>query len=117
VADYHFWLAVGILTQPKTLGGPLWHALDLSASRIIGAPPLRQCRLPKRCVFLNFFVPDVGAAFTPPTDYAKCNKIDACDFTKDAHFNNVIVAGIAFFSPPPVKDNWGASQSAAARCN
>jgi len=73
------------LTQPKTLDGRLWNALDLPNQRwIIGArtmPPL--CSIAKQAPC----IPDA--------------------FQSDAHFANVILAGEEFFAPPPVKDNWG----------
>ena len=73
------------LTQPKTLDGRLWNALDLPNQRwIIGAkemPPLCSVAKQSPCI------PDA--------------------FLNDAHFNNVVLAGEEFFAPPPVKDNWG----------
>ncbi len=73
------------LTQPKTLDGRLWNALDLPNQRwIIGAremPPLCSAAGQAPCI------PDA--------------------FLTDPHFNNVVVAGKEFFAPQPVKDNWG----------
>jgi hypothetical protein len=73
------------LTQPETLDGRLWNALDLAGQKwIIGAKTM-----PGLCSV-------VKAAPCIP---------DA--FQTDAHFSNVILAGKEFFAPPPVKDNWG----------
>ncbi|HET6890701.1 MAG TPA: TonB-dependent receptor [Pyrinomonadaceae bacterium] len=73
------------LTQPKTLDGRLWNALDLPNQRwIIGAR-----EMPQRCSVVN---------------QAPCIP-DA--FFNDPHFSNVVLAGKEFFAPPPVKDNWG----------
>lgn len=73
------------LTQPKTLDGRLWNALDLPNQRwIIGAKAM-----PALCS-------QAGKAPCIP---------DA--FLKDPHFNNVVLAGKQFFAPPPIKDNWG----------
>src|ERR1044072_2194029 len=73
------------LTQPKTLDGRLWNALDIPNQRwIIGA-----ATMPAFC--------SVAAA-------APCIP-DA--FKNDPHFNNVVLAGKEFFAPPPIKDNWG----------
>jgi hypothetical protein len=73
------------LTQPKTLDGRLWNALDIPNQRwIIGAremPPLCSAAGQAPCI------PDA--------------------FLSDPHFNNVVVAGKEFFAPQPVKDNWG----------
>lgn len=73
------------LTQPKTLDGRLWNALDLPNQRwIIGAstmPALCSVKKEAPCI------PDA--------------------FLADAHVNNVILAGKDFFAPPPVKDNFG----------
>jgi len=73
------------LTQPKTLDGRLWNALDLPNKRwIIGAkemPPLCSVAKQAPCI------PDA--------------------FQSDPHFSNVVLAGKDFFAPPPVKDNWG----------
>jgi Carboxypeptidase regulatory-like domain/TonB dependent receptor len=73
------------LTQPKTLDGRLWNALDIPNQRwIIGAremPPLCSATGQAPCI------PDA--------------------FLSDPHFNNVVVAGKEFFAPQPVKDNWG----------
>src|SRR5262245_35351298 len=73
------------MTQPKTLDGRLWNALDLQNQKwIIGAT-----KMPEFC----------SVAQTAP-----CIP-DA--FKSDAHFGNVVIAGKEFFSPGPVKDNWG----------
>ena len=73
------------LTQPRTLDGRLWNALDLPNRQwIIGAekmPPLCSVAKESPCI------PDA--------------------FLNDAHFSNVVLAGKEFFAPPPVKDNWG----------
>ena len=73
------------LTQPKTLDGRLWNALDLPNQRwIIGAremPPLCSAAGQAPCI------PDA--------------------FLSDPHFGNVVLAGKEFFAPPPVKDNLG----------
>ena len=73
------------LTQPKTIDGRLWNSFDLPNKRwIIGAttmPPLCSVAKAAPCI------PDV--------------------FLSDPHFANVVVAGKAFFAPPPVKDNFG----------
>ena len=73
------------LTQPKTIDGRLWNALDLFNQKwIIGAetmPPLCSVAQQSPCI------PDA--------------------FKNDPHFNDVILAGTKFFAPPPVKDNWG----------
>jgi Carboxypeptidase regulatory-like domain len=73
------------LTQPKTIDGRLWNALDLFNQKwIIGAetmPPLCSAAGSAPCI------PDA--------------------FRNDAHFNNVVVAGKKFFAPAPIKDNWG----------
>ena len=73
------------LTQPKTLDGRLWNSLDLPNQRyIIGAremPPLCSAARQSPCL------PDA--------------------FLSDPHFNNVVLAGTAFFAPGPVKDNVG----------
>jgi hypothetical protein len=73
------------LTQPKTIDGRLWNALDLFKQKwIIGAetmPPLCSAAGSAPCI------PDA--------------------FRNDAHFNDVIVAGKKFFAPGPIKDNWG----------
>jgi hypothetical protein len=74
------------VTQPETLDGRLWNALDLKNKRwIIGAT-----RLPGLCSAVNAApcIPDAEA--------------------NDPLFkNNVVVAGKRFFAPPPIKDNWG----------
>lgn len=73
------------LTQPKTLDGRLWNALDLPNQRwIIGAsqmPPLCSVAQQAPCI------PDA--------------------FQSDPHFANVVLAGKKFFAPPPIKDNLG----------
>jgi Carboxypeptidase regulatory-like domain/TonB dependent receptor len=93
------------LTQPETLDSRLWNALDLSRQQwIIGAvsmPPLCSVAQKAPCI------PDGAPLFTPQTTPACNNASIPCDFTKDAHFSNVVVAGKRFFSPPAVKDNWG----------
>src|SRR5215470_9671723 len=93
------------LTQPETLDSRLWNALDLSRQQwIIGAvsmPPLCSVAQKAPCI------PDGAPLFTPQTTPACNNTTIPCDFTKDAHFSNVVVAGKRFFSPQPVKDNWG----------
>jgi len=73
------------LTQPKTLDGRLWNALDLKNQRwIIGAKTMPAlCSVAKQ----SPCIPDA--------------------FQSDAHFSNVVLAGKEFFAPPPVKDNWG----------
>jgi hypothetical protein len=73
------------LTQPKTLDGRLWNALDIPNQQwIIGAD-----KMPALC----------SAAQASP-----CIP-DA--FQSDPHFNNVVLAGKSFFAPGPVYDNWG----------
>jgi hypothetical protein len=73
------------LTQPQTLDGRLWNALDIPNQRwIIGAD-----KMPPLCSVAN---------------QAPCIP-DA--FLADPHFNNVVLAGKQFFAPGPVKDNWG----------
>jgi hypothetical protein len=73
------------LTQPRTLDGRLWNALDIPNQRwIIGAtemPPLCSVAQQAPCI------PDA--------------------FRNDPHFANVVVAGKRFFAPPPIKDNFG----------
>jgi TonB-dependent receptor-like protein len=73
------------LTQPRTLDGRLWNALDIPNQRwIIGAktmPPLCSVAKQSPCI------PDA--------------------FLTDAHLGNVVLAGKSFFAPGPVKDNWG----------
>ncbi|HZE73179.1 MAG TPA: TonB-dependent receptor [Pyrinomonadaceae bacterium] len=73
------------LTQPKTIDGRLWNALDIPNRRwIIGAkemPPLCSVARQSPCI------PDA--------------------FLADPHFSNVILAGKEFFAPPPVRDNVG----------
>ena len=101
----NFGLRYDYLTQPQTLDGRLWNALDLFHQQwIIGAaamPPLCSVAQKAPCI------PDGAPLFTPQTTPACNNMTIPCDFTKDAHFNNVVVSGKPFFSPPPVKDNWG----------
>jgi len=73
------------LTQPVTLDGRLWNALDIPNQRwIIG----------------NDIMPPLCSVF----GQAPCIP-DA--FLSDPHFNNVVLAGKKFFAPAPVKDNWG----------
>jgi Carboxypeptidase regulatory-like domain/TonB dependent receptor-like, beta-barrel len=73
------------MTQPRTLDGRLWNALDLQNQKwIIGA---RQ--MPELCSV---------------TQQAPCIP-DA--FRSDPHFSNVVVSGKQFFAPGPVGDNWG----------
>ena len=73
------------LTQPQTLDGRLWNALDLPNRRwIIGAKEMPSlCSVAKQAPC----VPDA--------------------FLNDAHVSNVILAGKDFFAPPPVDDNYG----------
>ena len=73
------------LNQPKTIDGRLWNSFDLLNQRWI-----------------------IGASTMPP----KCSVSNAAPcipdaFFSDPHFNNVVLAGKAFFAPAPVKDNWG----------
>jgi hypothetical protein len=73
------------LTQPKTLDGRLWNALDLPNKQWI-----------------------IGARTMPPL----CNAVGGAPcipnaFLSDPHFSSVILAGQNFFAPGPVKDNWG----------
>ena len=79
------------LTQPKTLDGRLWNALDIPNQRwIIGAdkmPPLCSAAGASPCI------PDA--------------------FQSDPHFGNVVLAGKSFFAPGPVRDNWGPRIGAA----
>jgi len=93
------------LTQPQTIDGRLWNALDLANQLwIIGAatmPPLCSAAQKPPCI------PDGAPLYTPQNNPSCNNKTIPCDFRQDAHFNNVIVAGKPFFSPPPVRDNWG----------
>ena len=73
------------MTQPRTLDGRLWNALDLQNQKwIIGA---RQ--MPELCSV---------------TQQAPCIP-DA--FRSDPHFSNVVISGKQFFAPGPVGDNWG----------
>ena len=73
------------LTQPETLDGRLWNALDIPNKRwIIGAkimPALCSSAKQSPCI------PDA--------------------FLNDAHFSNVVLAGKRFFAPGSIKDNWG----------
>ena len=73
------------LTQPQTLDGRLWNALDIPNQQwIIGAdtmPPLCSAAQKSPCI------PDA--------------------FKSDPHFGNVVLAGKKFFAPGPVRDNWG----------
>jgi len=107
----NFGLRYDYLTQPKTLDGRLWNALDLFHQQwIIGAaamPPLCSVAQKAPCI------PDGAPLYTPTTTPTCNNTSIPCDFNKDVHFNNVIVAGKPFFSPPPVKDNWGPRIGAA----
>jgi hypothetical protein len=85
----NFTLSLGLrydyLTQPQTLDGRLWNALDIPNRRwIIGAKTM-----PSLCS-------QAGKAPCIP---------DA--FLSDPHFGNVVLAGKRFFAPAPVKDNWG----------
>ncbi len=73
------------LTQPSTLDGRLWNALDIPNRKwIIGASSM-----PGLCSSLQKApcIPDA--------------------FRNDPHFSDVILAGKSFFAPPPVRDNWG----------
>ena len=101
----NFGLRYDYLTQPETIDGRLWNAIDLAHQQwIIGAaamPPLCSVAQKAPCI------PDGAPLFTLQTTPACNNTTIPCDFTQDAHFNNVVVAGKPFFSPPPVKDNWG----------
>ncbi|HYJ90952.1 MAG TPA: TonB-dependent receptor, partial [Pyrinomonadaceae bacterium] len=73
------------LTQPKTLDGRLWNALDLENQQwIIGAS-----EMPPKCSV-------AGKAPCIP---------DA--FFSDPHFGNVVLAGKDHFGPRPIKDNLG----------
>jgi len=80
-----FGLRYDVLTQPRTLDGRLWNALDIPDRQwIIGAskmPPLCSVAQKSPCI------PDA--------------------FQADPHFSNVILAGKPFFAPGPVHDNWG----------
>lgn len=73
------------LTQPQTLDGRLWNALDIPNQHwIIGAaamPPLCGVAQKSPCI------PDA--------------------FQTDPHFNSVVLSGTSFFAPGPVRDNWG----------
>ncbi|HEX6184682.1 MAG TPA: TonB-dependent receptor [Pyrinomonadaceae bacterium] len=73
------------LTQPKTLDGRLWNALDIPNRQwIIGAetmPPFCSVAQAAPCI------PDA--------------------FRNDPNFSRVVLAGKEFFAPPPIKDNWG----------
>jgi len=73
------------LTQPKTLDGRLWNNFDIQNKRWI-----------------------IGAASMPPLcSVAKAAPCIPDSFQSDPHFNNVVLAGKAFFAPAPVKDNLG----------
>ncbi len=73
------------LTQPQTLDGRLWNALDIPNQQwIIGAE-----RMPQLCS---------SAQRSPCIPDA---------FQSDPHFANVVLAGKSFFAPAPVRDNWG----------
>ena len=73
------------LTQPRTLDGRLWNALDIPNRRwIIGAREMPP------------FCSAAGAAPCIP---------DA--FRNDPNFSRVVLAGKEFFAPPAIKDNWG----------
>jgi len=93
------------LTQPQTLDGRLWNALDLAHQHwIIGAatmPPFCSVAQKAPCI------PDGAPLYTPQNNPSCNNTTIRCDFRQDAHFSNVIAAGKPFFSPPPVRDNWG----------
>jgi hypothetical protein len=73
------------LTQPETLDGRIWNALDLPNKQwIIGAkemPPLCSAAGKSPCI------PDA--------------------FRNDPYFDRVVLAGKDFFAPGPVKDNFG----------
>ncbi len=83
------------LTQPQTLDGRLWNALDIPNQKwIIGAktmPALCSVAQKSPCI------PDA--------------------FQSDAHFNNVVLASQSFFAPAPVKDNWGPRVGVAWQIN
>ncbi len=82
---FTFGLRYDYLTQPKTIDGRLWNALDLKNQKwIIGA-----AEMPPRCSVAQ------SAPCIP----------DA--FFSDPHFNNVILAGRDNFGPNAIKDNWG----------
>ena len=73
------------LNQPKTIDGRLWNSFDLLNQRWI-----------------------IGAKVMPPLcSVAKAAPCIPDSFLADPHFNNVVLAGKAFFAPAPVKDNWG----------
>lgn len=80
-----FGLRYDALTQPQTLDGRLWNALDIPNKRwIIGAktlPPLCSIAQKSPCI------PDA--------------------FQTDPHFSNVVLAGKSFFAPSAIHDNWG----------
>ena len=80
-----FGLRYDYLTQPQTLDGRLWNALDIPNQRwIIGADKMPElCSLAGR----SPCIPDA--------------------FWADPHLSNVVLAGKRFFAPGPVKDNWG----------
>ncbi len=73
------------LTQPQTLDGRLWNALDIPNKQwIIGAetmPALCSAARQSPCI------PDA--------------------FQSDPHFSSVVLAGKKFFAPAPIRDNWG----------
>lgn len=73
------------LTQPETLDGRLWNALDIPNKRwIIGAATMPEvCSTAQQ----SPCIPDA--------------------FLTDPHFGNVVLAGKKFFAPGPIKDNWG----------
>jgi hypothetical protein len=80
-----FGLRYDYVTQPETLDGRLWNAIDLQNKLyIVGATTL-----PGPCS-------QVGQSPCIP---------DA--FLQDPHANSVVAAGKTFFAPPPIKDNWG----------
>jgi hypothetical protein len=73
------------VTQPQTMDGRLWNAIDLDKQLyIVGAKTL-----PGLCSQVNASpcIPDA--------------------FLKDPHAANLVAAGKRFFSPAPIKDNWG----------
>jgi hypothetical protein len=73
------------LTQPETLDGRLWNALDIPNKQwIIGSD-----KMPDLC------------------SVAKASPCIPDAFQSDPHFTNVVLAGKSFFAPGPVYDNWG----------
>ncbi|HEX7958491.1 MAG TPA: TonB-dependent receptor [Terriglobales bacterium] len=87
------------VTQPQTLDGHLWDALDLAHQRyIIGATAM-----PPLCSQAQFQPPCIPDGVDPTTGKYTASR----DFRTDPHFANVVVAGKRFFAPGPVKDNWG----------